>query len=289
MGKAKKTKAIKEIKKRWLGIVAPEIFNRVPLGDSLVEDQTGMMGKVMLVNLMDLTKSIKQQNINLRLKVVETKDNLGLTEVIGYEMNSSSIKRMVRRDIEKLDDSFVLSTSDGKFIRIKPLVIARSAANSSVKKALRKETRNFLIREIGKMTFEAFIKDVVSNHLQTELSKRLNKIYPMRTATIRRFDVVDNIKGKKLPTAEEEAAAIKDEEIPDEEETEKGSEAGNDRAEGEAEVEEAETEEEAEETGEESPDEEEAPAEEEKPKKKRAKKAEEEKKEEVAEDVPPGD
>jgi ribosomal protein S3AE len=280
MGKAKKTKAIKEIKKRWLGIVAPEIFNRQPLGDSLVEEQTGLMGKVMLVNLMDLTKSIKQQNINLRLKVVETKDNLGLTEVIGYEMNSSSIKRMVRRDIEKLDDSFVLSTSDGKFIRIKPLVIARSAANSSVKKALRKETRNFLIREIGKMTFEAFLKEVVSNHLQTELSKRLNKIYPMRTATIRRFDVVDNIKGKKLPTAEEEAAIAKDEEIPAEE-TEEGTEQGEESSE--EGTQETEADEDISESDEEAPAEEEP----EKPKKKRAKKAEE-KKEEV-EDAPPSD
>jgi ribosomal protein S3AE len=174
---------------------------------------------------------------------VETKDNLGLTEVIGYDMNPSSIKRMVRRDIEKIDDSFVLSTSDGKFIRIKPLVIARNKAKSSVGRAIRKETRNFLIREVGKMTYEAFIKEIVSNHLQTELSKRLNKIYPMRTATIRRFDVVENIKGKKLPTAEEEAAAIKEEEIPSEEEAEEGAEGD--------EISEEETEETEEEAGQE--------------------------------------
>lgn len=272
MGKAKKTKAIKEIKKRWFGIVAPELFGRQPLGESLVEDAGALLGKCMLVNLMDLTRSIKQQNINLKLKVTQTKDNLGLTETIGYEMNPSSIKRMVRRDIEKLDDSFVISTSDGKFLRVKPLVIARSAAKGTVKKMLRKETRNFLIREIGKLTYEDFIKDVVANKLQTELSKRLNKIYPMRIATIRRFGIIENIKGKKLPVAEEEAIPAKEEEAVEEEEP---------KAEAAEEAAPEETAEEAEAA------EEEAPADEEKPKKKKAKKPEE-KKEEVAEDVAPG-
>jgi len=268
MGKNKKTKALKEIKKRWLGIVAPEMFNRLPLGDSLVEDGNALLNKCILVNLMDVTRSIKQQNISLRMKVDEVKDNIGLTKVIGYEMNPSSIKRMVRREIEKIDDSFMVSTSDGKFIRLKPLVIARSAAKSSVAKAIRKETRNFLIREIAKTTYEDFVKAVVSNAVQMELSKRLNKIYPMKIATIRRFDVVENIKGKKLPTAEEEKI-VAGEEVPVEEEATEG----------------------AEEMKEEVADEAATPAaeEEEKPKKKKAKKAEEEVKEEVVEDAPPSD
>lgn len=220
MAKAKKTKAIKEIKKKWMNIFAPEMFNKAYLGETLVAEAKDMLGKTIDVNLMDLTKSIKMQNINIKFKVNEIKENDAFTEVVSYQMNSPSIKRLVRRNINKLDDSFIVSTSDGKYVRVKPLVITRSAAKDSVTKVMWKETRNVIIKECSNRTYESFIMDLVAGKIQAELSQKLNKIYPVRIVAIRMFEVMDSIKGKKLPTAEELPEKPAEEELPDEEEAE---------------------------------------------------------------------
>ena len=225
MGKAKKTKAIKEVKKKWMNIFAPEMFGKAYLGETLVADASEMKGKTIVTNLMDLTKSIKQQNINIRFKVNEIKDNDAFTEVVEYQMNPSSIRRLVRRNIAKLDDSFIVTTSDSKYVRVKPLVITRTEAKDSVTRVMWKETRNVIIKEASSRTYEAFVKDVVAGKIQTSLSQRLNKIYPVRIVAIRMFEAVASIKGKKLPEAEELPERPADEELPDEEEAEAGEEA----------------------------------------------------------------
>ncbi len=224
MAKAKKTKAIKEIKKKWMNIFAPEMFGKAYLGETLVADPSEMLNKTITTNLMDLTKSIKQQNINIKFKVNEIKENDAFTDIVSYQMNPSSIRRLVRREITKLDDSFIVSTSDGKYVRVKPLVITRSAAKDSTTRVMWKETRNVLIKECSTRTYEMFVKDVVAGKIQAALSQRLNKIYPVRIVAIRMFEAVDSIKGKKLPKAEELPERPADEDIPEEEEAEAGEE-----------------------------------------------------------------
>lgn len=220
MAKAKKTKAIKEVKKRWMNIFAPEMFNKAYLGETLVADPKEMLKKTIEVNLMDLTKSIKMQNINIKFRVNEINGNDAFTEVISYQMNQASIKRLIRRNINKLDDSFIVSTSDSRYVRVKPLVVTRSAAKDSVTRLMWKEIRNVIIKETATRTYESFIMDVVSGKIQAALTQRLNKIYPVRIVAIRMFEAVASIKGKKLPAAEELPERPEDEELPDEEEAE---------------------------------------------------------------------
>jgi small subunit ribosomal protein S3Ae len=217
MAKKQKTKAIKEVKKRWMNIIAPELFSRAYLGETLVAEPNEMLNKTIVVNLMDLTKSIKQQNYNVKFKVNEIKENEALTEIQSYLMNGASIKRMVRRSVEKLDDSFIVTTSDGKFVRVKPLVITRSSTKGTVATLMRKEIRNFIIKDMEGSTYEMFVRNVISGKLPAGLSQRLNKIYPVRIATIRMFELVASIKGKKLPKAEDILLPEKDEELPAEE------------------------------------------------------------------------
>jgi small subunit ribosomal protein S3Ae len=231
MAKKQKTKAIKEVKKRWMNIIAPELFNRAYLGETLVVEPGEMMGKTIVASLMDLTKSIKMQNINITFKVNEIKENEALTVVLKYEMNQASIKRMVRRSVEKLDDSFIVTTSDGKFVRVKPIVITRAATKGTVSTLMRKETRNFFIKEANGSTYEGFMTNIISGKIQAGLSQRLNKLYPVRLATVRRFDLVASIKGKKLPSAEEIVLPEKEEELPAEEEAEEAAEGQEGEAE----------------------------------------------------------
>ena len=61
-----------------------------------------MVGKSITQSLMNLTRDVKRQNININFKVVGVQNGKGVTYVIGYYMAQSAIKRLIRRNIKKL-------------------------------------------------------------------------------------------------------------------------------------------------------------------------------------------
>jgi len=95
-------------KKEWYPILAPKIFQNVVLGETHVYEPEQMVGKCLTKNLMSLTNDVKRQNININFKVVNVQNGKGLTDIIGYYMVQSSIKRLIRKNIEKISMSFFM-------------------------------------------------------------------------------------------------------------------------------------------------------------------------------------
>lgn len=194
---ARPKKQSKKLKKKWFKIVAPKIFNNIEIGETLAVTSDQLATKYVTANLMSITKNVRQQNINVKLKVTSIKDNIAITEVIGYQVMPTAIKRFVRRHVDRIDESFIVATSDGVILRLKPMVLTRFNTKNSVKSLLRIAMKSYFITELKKMRFDEFVGHCVGNRIQKDLSKNLNKIYPVRSVTIRRFDVVDS--SKRIP------------------------------------------------------------------------------------------
>ena len=159
----------KVLKKKWYPIVAPKLFRNVILGETLVYEPQQMIGKGVRQNLMNLINDVKRQNININFEVVNVENDKAFTNIVGYNMVQSSVKRMVRRNINKIDMSFICSTSDKKNIRIKPLIITRSATSGSVGSKIRKKTQDFLTKYISSISYDNFANDLISHKLQETL------------------------------------------------------------------------------------------------------------------------
>ncbi|MBS3103042.1 hypothetical protein J4458_06400 [Candidatus Woesearchaeota archaeon] len=192
-------------KKNWYPIIAPKIFRGAVLGETTVYDQNAMVGKTITQNLMSLTGDVKRQNISIDFIVTKVEDGKALTEVIGYHMMPASARRMTRRSSEKIDLSFVCATSDGKHVRIKPLMFAISNTKGSVTANIIKTAVDFLVKTVNQMSYDNLINDLVNHKLQSSLRDALKKIYPLRICEIRAM-YID--KGKKHV---EERAAVKEE------------------------------------------------------------------------------
>ena len=181
----------KVLKKEWYPILAPKIFENTVLGETHVYDPEQMIGKGITQNLMSLTNDVKRQNININFKVFDVQNGKAFTNVIGYHMVQSSIKRLVRRNIEKIDMSFSCKTSDNKTSQIKPLLITRSDTTGSVAAKMRRTAKDFLVKYISLISYDNLISDLVTHKMQNELRKELNKIYPLRVCEIRSMEIVD--------------------------------------------------------------------------------------------------
>jgi small subunit ribosomal protein S3Ae len=209
----------KVIKKEWYPVLAPKIFGNMVLGETYVYEPEQMVGKRMTKNLMSLTNDIKRQNISINFKVANVQNGKALTDVIGYYMVQSSVRRLIRRNIEKIDMSFLCKTSDNKNLQIKPLLVTRSATTGSVATKIRRNAQDFLVKYISSISYDNLLNDMITHKMQNFLRKDMNKIYPLRVCEIRSMEIVDLEKKeeakKKIESSKKEKLARKAEERKD--------------------------------------------------------------------------
>lgn len=197
MAKVKK-KAKGAAKKRWIQILAPKIFNHQLIGETYVYESRQALGKPVTVNLMTLTRNPKNQGINVKFVVTGQHEDKLTSDFIGFRIMPSVVRRMVRRGRNKIVDSFVCITSDGKKVRVKPLVVTRTKAKGSVLTGLRKLVRQYLKKTIAKTNYETLAGDIIDHKLQKEMRMALSKTFPLASCEIRWFVLV---KEKTVPGA----------------------------------------------------------------------------------------
>ncbi|MBN1792627.1 hypothetical protein JW826_02995 [Candidatus Woesearchaeota archaeon] len=186
-----KAETLKVRKKKWFQIVAPKVFREVVVGEVPLYESDQLKGRKMGVNMMNLTGNPRNQSISVKLKVVDVKEGKGVTEVMGFESMPSAIKRIVRRGKSKVDDSFVIQTSDKKLVRIKPLVITSHNVTKSVSTALRRVMRNSIARLAQKLTYEKMIEEIITFKLQKHVQGLCSKITPVKNSEVKAFILVE--------------------------------------------------------------------------------------------------
>ena len=199
-------------KKQWFQIVAPQQFENVVLGETLVMEPQAMLGKTLSHNLMNLTNDMKRQNVNIHFKVVAIEGNTGKTSIVGYQIIPSSIKRFVRRNSEKMDLSFACDTADNVSLRVKPLVIAKADVKGSIAAKMRNTIVKHLTQTIKKMTYADLMNDMVSHKLQSSMREILTKIYPVKVCEIRYIGIEQRENKAEAKPEEPKAEEIKAEE-----------------------------------------------------------------------------
>ena len=179
-------KVKKGAKKAFFEVKTPLTATKIQLYGYSAE---ALDGKVVRL---DLTRSLKGKNFELRLKVI--KDNEGLrAEPVGLELIGSYIRRMMRLGIEYVEDSFVTECKDGK-VRVKPFMITRNKVSRAVRKELKDTGRKFVESYIKTRDSKEVFEDILTNKIQKELFLKLKKIYPLALCEIRIFELVSDKK-----------------------------------------------------------------------------------------------
>jgi small subunit ribosomal protein S3Ae len=229
------TAAEKVRKKKWFPVLAPKLFSERVIGEIPLYESGSMLNRGLTVNMMNLTGDPKSQHINVKVRINEVKEGKGMTEILGLEIMPSSVKRLVRRDRTKIDDSVVVQTSDKKKVRIKPLLITNSVVDASVTKSIRTKVRNNLARFVARLTYEQLVEEILSYKLQKFIGNLACKITPIRTSEIRAFELVEREDVKVYKPVKEEEIKKGEEEMPEEEEKKEGDETAEKKEEEEGE------------------------------------------------------
>ena len=183
-------KPLKKGKKKWFPILAPEEFKSVEVGETLAYSGEELIGRRLNINLMNLVGDPKRQNMEISLKIKKIDGQTAKTEATGYSLMKTYVKRLSRKDTQKIDTSYVFDLKDNGKVVIKPVIVTKAKTYHSVLSALRKETHDFLLDYCKENSFGNVLDSAINNQLQRDLKKSLNKIYPI---VLCQFRVVNKV------------------------------------------------------------------------------------------------
>lgn len=178
-------KAATVIKKRWIPILAPKLFNEAEIGETYVADPATVKGRDITVSLMTLTNDPQKQAINVHFKIVNVEADKAHTEFLGYRILPAALKRFVRRNRDKFEDSFIIKTKDDVLVRLKPFVVTRTRCTGGTLAILRRVVRTHIGQATARMTYDQLTEELLTHKLQNDTGALMRKVFPVGSMEIK--------------------------------------------------------------------------------------------------------
>jgi len=215
MTKARARSAAKKVKdkwkaKTWYQILAPPLFETIPVAETLTDNPNTLLGRVTEVSLQDITNDFRKSHIKLFFKVYKVAESQAHTQVVGHALTSDYVRRMIRRRRSRIEGVYDVTTRDGAMLRVKPFAISEKRIQSSQKNAIRNVMKKTIAEGGATVTLNEYIRDAIDGKIGSDIYKNCKNLYPVKRIEISKMEVV------RQPTIEiiEEKKPVKPEEPP---------------------------------------------------------------------------
>ena len=203
--------------KIWYDIMAPDMFNRQKVAETLADDPSKIIGRVAKVTVQDITGDFSKMHIKMSFKVNDVRGTEAHTYFIGHDMTSDYVRRMTRRRKSKIDTIVDAKTRDDFIIRLKPLAISNRRVRSSQQSAIRLAMENVIGEFTTNKNLDEVVKAIVSGQLAKQAAVACKPIQPLQRVEIRKSEVLKAGFIPDIPDKEEEPEEEVVEETPVEE------------------------------------------------------------------------
>ena len=191
--------------KRWYSIRAPRNpWSFKVIGETLAEEDTLLIGRPYEVMQNELDGDFTKMHVKLKFRISDVVGNDAITEFIGHDMMKDFVRRQIRRDRGKIDDTIDVVTDDGFFVRIKPFIVTRSSVKASQKSETRSVARDVVVKFCAQSTWINVQKALMDGSLEESVSNAISKIQPVRAIFFRRSQLIqEGVVVDDGPTLEE--------------------------------------------------------------------------------------
>lgn len=205
--------------KTWFKILAPAIFNKMEIGETLAIEPEALKNRGLTAQYSIVSGDVTKSQIKLKLKITNIEGEHANTEILGYEISKAIPQKFARRRASKIDEVVDMKIKD-KFVRLKAIAITLKKANTSQRTAIRKAIKAEVLRNLRELTFEQLIIELASGRPQKMIQKRVKLIYPIKFMEIRKLEILPEKKihaGIEKQKIEEVIRVKEPEEAPEEE------------------------------------------------------------------------
>ena len=179
--------------KRWYSIRAPRNpWSFRVIGETLAEEPEMLVGRNYEIMQNELDGDFSKMHVKIRFRVTEVLGTDAITEFIGHQMMQDHVRRQVRRDRGKIDDTIDVVTEDGFYVRFKPLILTVGRVKSSQKNQIRTIARESILKAGASSTWVAMQKSVMDGELEAKIKEEASQISPIRMVMIRRTQLIQS-------------------------------------------------------------------------------------------------
>ncbi|MBP2146194.1 small subunit ribosomal protein S3Ae [Methanofollis sp. W23] len=170
--------------KSWYKVYGPEAFGKAYIGDVISADPANVSGRVLQTTLGEITQDYGKQHIKMRFKVKNVAGDAAYTEFVGHEITRDYMRGLVKRKTSRISSIVLVTTKDGKNVRVTITCFTINRAESSQTHAIRAMISKTLTEMAAEATFDEFTKMIVSGELAKETFKAIKTIFPVRRVEV---------------------------------------------------------------------------------------------------------
>jgi len=175
--------------KQWYKVVSPEMFGRVPFGETIANDPERIVGRIIETTLGDLTNNFSKQNTKLKFRVDRVAGDSAYTKFLGHEMTTDYVRSLVKRRTSRIDSIVDVTTTDGYTVRIKPSCFTVKRARANQVKCIRDLSKSVVLERSKNLDLSQLIQDVVGGKISLDIYKEAKMIYPLRRVEVRKTEI----------------------------------------------------------------------------------------------------
>ena len=192
MAKAKARRRVRDTwkEKSWYTIKTPVNFEDKEIGETPAKDASLLIGRGVEVTMRELTGDFSKQYIKLRFEIDNVAGDVANTKFTGHKTTTDYVRSMIRRGTSRIDASAIVTTKDGRKIKLQVLAVTIRRAKSSQQRYMRSVIEDLIKETASEKTFDELVKIVVNGKLASEIYHKAKKIYPLKRVEIIKSKVI---------------------------------------------------------------------------------------------------
>jgi len=175
--------------KQWYNLVAPDMFGKTNIGETVAEEPEKLIGRVVEITLGELTNDLSKQNTKLILKIDRVGGDSAYTKFMGHQMTQDYLRSLVKRETSAVETNVSVTTKDGYTIRVKPSCFTIKRARANQVKAIRQIMNNVIEAKAKELDMQQFVQDVITGKLSASIYHDVKPVYPLRRVEVRKTEI----------------------------------------------------------------------------------------------------
>lgn len=176
-------------KKKYI-INASKHVGSIELGETVAEKPEQVIGRTIKVNLGTITNQARKKNVDVTFKVKDVQGTNANTELSGFELKSSYLRRLFRRRSSKIEAVQYVVTKDKRKIKVKTVIVTARKVQREKRKDVRRMIEDLISKLANENSLENFFGIILEKDIFAQVHNEMKKIVAVKKSEIEEIKVV---------------------------------------------------------------------------------------------------
>ncbi len=181
-------------KKIWYSIFTPDEFEKREIAQTVAEKPEMVMGRILIASVAEISRQPRMSHIALKFKVNNVQTQKAFTTIVGFAMQDSYIRRIVRRRSSKIELVSDIITKDNQKAHVKVVTISGQKVTQAQATSIRKIMQEELEKAAKAREFKVLVQEFIFGNVASAIVKRAKKVASIKRTEISKCSLLEEQK-----------------------------------------------------------------------------------------------